>query len=91
MACPYNRPQYNTTVKKVEKCNLCYERLDRGEKPACVAACVLEALEVVEINEELDYKTGVLKTLPGMPDPKITNPSIRFIGPKQGVQIRRDV
>ncbi|MEM5819155.1 MAG: 4Fe-4S dicluster domain-containing protein [Desulfitobacterium hafniense] len=91
MACPYDRPQFNTVVKKVEKCNLCYERLDQGQQPACVAACVPEALQLVEMTDELDLKTGVLTNLPGMPDPAVTHPSIRFIGPKQGKQIRRDV
>ena len=90
MACPYDRPQFNLETKKVEKCNLCYQRIDQGEKPACVAACIPGALELVEINDSLDQKTGILKTLPGLPSPKITTPSIRFIGPKQGKQIRRD-
>lgn len=90
MACPYDRPQFNPLKKKVEKCNLCYQRIDKGEKPACVAACIPGALELVEINDSLDQKTGVLKTLPGLPSPNITTPSIRFIGPKQGKQIRRD-
>ncbi|WP_206812680.1 4Fe-4S dicluster domain-containing protein [Paradesulfitobacterium ferrireducens] len=90
MACPYDRPQFNHAKGKVEKCNLCYQRLDQGEKPACVAACIPGALELVEITAELDQKLGVLKTLPGLPTPALTNPSIRFIGPKQGKQIRRD-
>ncbi|AFQ46229.1 4Fe-4S dicluster domain-containing protein [Desulfosporosinus meridiei] len=90
MACPYDRPQFNPAQKKVEKCNLCYQRIDKGEKPACVAACIPEALQLVEINEGLDQKMGVLKTLPGLPSPDITQPAIRFIGPKQGKQIRRD-
>lgn len=90
MACPYDRPQFNPVQKKAEKCNLCYQRLDKGEKPACVAACIPEALQLVEINDALDQKVGVLKKLPGLPSPDITQPSIRFIGPKQGKQIRRD-
>jgi Fe-S-cluster-containing dehydrogenase component len=90
MACPYDRPQFNPTKKKAEKCSLCHQRLDQGEKPACVAACIPGALELEEINDQLDLKTGVLRTLPGLPNPAITNPSIRFIGPKQGKQIRRD-
>lgn len=90
MACPYDRPQYNPEQKKVEKCSLCYQRLDKGQKPACVAACIPGALELVEINTKLDLTVGVLKTLPGLPDPAITDPSVRFIGPKQGKQIRRD-
>lgn len=90
MACPYGRPQFNPEKKQAEKCSLCHQRLDRGEKPACVAACIPGALELVEINESLDQKTGILKTLPGLPNPSLTNPSIRFIGPKQGKQVRRD-
>lgn len=90
MACPYDRPQFNPAKGKVEKCNLCYQRIDQGLKPACVAACIPGALQLVEINNQLDQTTGILKTLPGLPSPTITNPSIRFIGPKQGKQIRRD-
>jgi len=90
VACPYDRPQFNPIQKKAEKCNLCYQRIDQGQKPACVAACIPGALELVEINDALDQRVGVLKTLPGLPSPKITEPSIRFIGPKQGKQIRRD-
>jgi DMSO reductase iron-sulfur subunit len=90
MACPYDRPQFNPLKGKAEKCSLCYQRIDQGLKPACVAACIPGALQLVEINDNLDQKTGILKTLPGLPSPAITNPSIRFIGPKQGLQIRRD-
>jgi DMSO reductase iron-sulfur subunit len=89
-SCPYDTPQYNAAKGKVEKCNLCYQRLDNGEKPACVDACITGALQLVEINPQLDEKAGILKTLPGLPSPTITNPSIRFIGPTQGKQIRRD-
>ena len=90
MACPYDRPQFNPAKGKVEKCNFCFQRIDQGLKPACVAACIPGALQLVEINNQLDQKTGIVKTLPGLPSAAITNPSIRFIGPKQGKQIRRD-
>ncbi|KLU59300.1 anaerobic dimethyl sulfoxide reductase chain B [Peptococcaceae bacterium CEB3] len=90
MACPYDRPQFNPEMGIVQKCNLCFQRLDQGKKPACVEACIPGALELVEIDGKLDSQTGVLKTLPGLPSPSITHPSIRFIGPTQGKQVRRD-
>jgi Fe-S-cluster-containing dehydrogenase component len=38
-ACPYGVMQFNEVKKVAQKCDLCVERLDRGLKPACVAAC----------------------------------------------------
>lgn len=87
-ACPYNVPQFNERKRKVEKCHMCYERLDQGLQPACVATCPVDAIEVVDLNS-YDL-SGTVADLPGFPDPKITNPSVRFIRPKVGVQVRRD-
>jgi formate dehydrogenase iron-sulfur subunit len=41
MACPYGIPRYewDSTAPRVRKCNLCYERLQNGQLPACVEAC----------------------------------------------------
>lgn len=88
MACPYEVPQYNVRLHKVEKCNMCSERLDRGEKTACVSGCPAEALSVIDLNEAQPY--GLQIDLPGMPSPEITNPTTRFIKPVIGLQVRRD-
>lgn len=88
MACPYRVPQYNEAKRKVEKCQLCYERLDRGEKPICVEGCPLEALELVDLGE--GEPKGTVPELPGFPDPGITKPAVRFVKPRVPVQIRRD-
>jgi len=87
MACPYNVPQFNTQLKKVEKCHMCYERQDQGLKPGCVLTCPTGAIEVVDLNT-YDL-TGTVSSLPGFPNPKISNPSVRFIKPRIGVQVRR--
>ncbi|MBS4028680.1 MAG: 4Fe-4S dicluster domain-containing protein [Ignavibacteriales bacterium] len=44
-ACPFDVPRYqwNSVNPKVTKCDMCYERITRGEKPACVEACLPEA------------------------------------------------
>jgi len=45
VACPFGVPRYewHAAVPAVRKCDLCVERLGRGEVPACVEACPAEA------------------------------------------------
>ena len=42
-ACPYGAPQFGADGK-MQKCNLCLDRLQAGKEPACVATCPGEAL-----------------------------------------------
>ncbi|MFB6153246.1 MAG: nitrate reductase subunit beta, partial [Halodesulfurarchaeum sp.] len=39
-SCPYKKPYYNWRSGKMEKCILCYPRLEEGEAPACFHSCV---------------------------------------------------
>lgn len=80
-ACPFNAPKYNEFTGKIDKCNLCVERLDVGLKPACVSACISEAIEVVDIHEPLQGNEQ--KWLAMIPMAKFTNPSIKLIAPQQ--------
>jgi formate dehydrogenase iron-sulfur subunit len=45
VACPFNIPRYewNKTVPAVRKCEMCFERIRAGGKPACAEACEYEA------------------------------------------------
>ncbi len=65
-ACPYDAPQVDASTRMVSKCDLCCDYLDSGMPPACVAACPMRCLELVEIGEEHKY-TGALAlwTIPG--------------------------
>lgn len=74
-SCPYGAPQYKEDEGKVGKCDLCVDLLDKGEKPACVSACVMRALDVGEIGE-LRKKYGTVADAKGLPDSGITHPSI---------------
>jgi anaerobic dimethyl sulfoxide reductase subunit B (iron-sulfur subunit) len=42
-ACPFHIPEYGKTGR-MQKCNLCLERLEQGKQPLCVATCPGEAL-----------------------------------------------
>jgi formate dehydrogenase iron-sulfur subunit len=46
VSCPFDIPkfEYESAVPKILKCSLCWERLKKGQKPACVEACPAEAL-----------------------------------------------
>jgi Fe-S-cluster-containing dehydrogenase component/DMSO reductase anchor subunit len=49
-ACPYDAPQMDPFAGYMTKCNLCYDNLDADCPPACVAACPLRCLELVDTN-----------------------------------------
>lgn len=54
VACPFGIPKYEweKTIPKVQKCILCYEKaLQKGEQPACTAACPTGATIFGERNE----------------------------------------
>lgn len=47
MACPWEIPQFDTKQGKMRKCDLCRQRIDAGQKPACVTGCTMGALQLV--------------------------------------------
>lgn len=46
VSCPFEIPkfEYNKAIPKIQKCHFCYARLEKGQLPACVEACPVEAL-----------------------------------------------
>jgi formate dehydrogenase iron-sulfur subunit len=46
VSCPFEVPkfEYNEWNPKIQKCNMCYDRLEKGEQPACVSACPTDAI-----------------------------------------------
>ena len=81
--CPYNAPQLDPLAGQVEKCNMCVDRLEVGLKPACVSACVGNALDFGVVENMPNGREQVEARLPGFPDPAITHPNIRFQQVKQ--------
>ncbi len=69
-ACPYDAPQIDDSAGYMTKCNMCYDYLDVGIPPACVAACPMRCLDLMEINEQgLDDKGLALWEIPGAGHP----------------------
>lgn len=81
--CPYNAPQLDPVQGQVSKCNMCVDRLEVGLKPACVSACVGNALDFGVIENIPANREQARAEIPGFPDPAITHPNIRFQQIKQ--------
>jgi len=67
VSCPFDIPKFehHSAAPKLQKCNLCWERFQKGEKPACVEACPGEALMfgtrralIEEANGRIYKKSG---------------------------------
>lgn len=76
--CPYNAPQLDPVKGQVSKCNMCVDRLEVGLKPACVSACVGNALDFGVIENIPENREQARVEIPGFPSPEITQPNIRF-------------
>ena len=81
--CPYNAPQLDPIKGQVSKCNMCVDRLEVGLKPACVSACVGNALDFGVIENIPEQREQARVEIPGFPSPDITRPNIRFQQIKQ--------
>lgn len=76
--CPYNAPQLDPIEGTVSKCNMCVDRLEVGLKPACVSACLGNALDFGVIENIPEGRTQSKTEIPGFPRTDITHPNIRF-------------
>ena len=73
LTCPYEVPQYNKKKGIVRKCDMCSDRLEVGEAPACVQACPTEAIAIKVVSEKHaleDAQAGTL--IPGAPSSAAT-------------------
>jgi ferredoxin len=80
MACPFGAPRFDPALAIVTKCDFCRSRVNRGERPACVAACPTEALR----ERAPEPPGGGRASVPGFVDPAGCRPSIRFGVPRSG-------
>ncbi|MGJ0486406.1 MAG: DmsC/YnfH family molybdoenzyme membrane anchor subunit [Methylomicrobium sp.] len=76
--CPYNAPQLDPVKGEVSKCNMCVDRLEVNLKPACVAACLGNALDFGVVETVPEGRVQAKAEIPGFPTTDITRPNIRF-------------
>jgi anaerobic dimethyl sulfoxide reductase subunit B (iron-sulfur subunit) len=54
-ACPYNAPQFGSEPNpKMQKCDLCIDKLQEHKKPVCVTSCPMRALDTDPLNDLKD-------------------------------------
>ena len=56
VVCPFGVIAPSDDGRTVIKCDLCLERLEIGQEPACVASCPMGALKLVEAEEYVRQK-----------------------------------
>lgn len=77
-ACPWDAPQFaDLENAKMQKCNLCYDRLENKQHPICVEACPMYAIDVGPI-EKLKEKYKHTNEAEGFIYNKRIQPSIIF-------------
>ncbi len=77
-ACPWDVPQFGSAENaKMEKCNFCLERLEKGQQTICVEACPMFALDAGTL-EELREKYGSIVEAEGFSYIEKFKPSVIF-------------
>jgi len=81
-ACPYQVHFFDASMHKMEKCTLCADLVDTGDKPACVKTCTGRARYFGDLNDPagelakvMSNKAVVYQLLPAVK----TNPSARYV------------
>lgn len=74
-ACPYDAPQLDYSRNIMVKCNGCYDLVQQGKKPLCVAGCTQKALKFDEIDI-LRKQYGDDASIAPLPKDSITRPNL---------------
>jgi len=59
-ACPFGAMQFDEDTEIAVKCDLCYERLENSEEPACSKACPTQCIfwgDMKEFSEEMERRS----------------------------------
>jgi anaerobic dimethyl sulfoxide reductase subunit B len=77
-ACSYDAPQFGAEENpRMQKCDLCQDRLAEGKKPICVLSCPMNAIEVAPL-EDLRTNYGDIRDAEGFTYSEELAPSVTF-------------
>jgi len=51
MSCPWGIPNFDEEIHSIRKCTMCFDRIDQGLEPSCVATCPTDALQYMTLEE----------------------------------------
>jgi formate dehydrogenase iron-sulfur subunit len=73
VTCPFDAPkfEYGAVNPKIQKCKLCFERLEAGQPPACVAECGGGALSFGKRSDLLEEARQTIYQNPGSYVPRV--------------------
>jgi anaerobic dimethyl sulfoxide reductase subunit B (iron-sulfur subunit) len=74
-ACPYGAPQFDRGAGVMTKCDFCQDNLTAGLPPACVAACPMRVLDLVD-QPDLEAKRS--RPTPVFPMPAVSRTEPRL-------------
>jgi len=73
--CPYGAPQFDARAGIVTKCDFCLDLIEKGERPACVTACPMRALDFGEL-EDLKARLGGTSSVFPLPPESQASPAL---------------
>jgi anaerobic dimethyl sulfoxide reductase subunit B (iron-sulfur subunit) len=80
-ACPYQAPQFGGEADpRMQKCDLCQDRLSEGQNPICMMSCPLEAIEIAPLDD-LRARHGDIREAEGFAYSEELGPSV-ILNPK---------
>ena len=89
-ACPYEARYINPVIEKVDKCDYCSARLERGQQPACVETCTGHAKFFGDLEDrssdvfKMVYEQGARRLQTAE---VAIGPNVYYLGKKQQVDL----
>lgn len=81
IACPYGARYFDEERGVPDKCDLCADRLDAGQLPACVDTCVGRALSLADLDDPQDEAAARIRSGEAVPlHPELgTKPNVYYV------------